>query len=94
MKTFKQILEETELDETLALDLQLLRDGMMEEIKAVTLYEQKAFQATDPRVKELYLTIAKEEKIHIQEFEGLIEEMDPEYIDAGEEADKEAAKDK
>ncbi len=64
----------------------------MEEIKAVSLYEQKAELATDPRVKKIFMDIAKEEKIHIQEFEGLIEIMYPEYVDAGEKAAEEVSK--
>ena len=87
MKSYNQLLKESH--EYVIPDLQLLRDGIIEEVKAISLYEQKAELAADPRVKRLFMDIAKEEKIHQQEFEGLIELMDPEYVDAGEKAGEE-----
>lgn len=87
MKTFKKILEDAALDSN---DLQLLRNGIIEEHKATSLYEQMASQCTNERAKELFLAVAYEEKVHAQEFEKMIEELDPEYIKAGKQADKES----
>lgn len=59
-------------------DLQVLRLGMIAELDAVSLYEQLAAYATDPRIKALFLDIAREEKTHIGEFQALLLELDPE----------------
>jgi len=70
-------------------DIQILRLGMIAELDASNLYEKLAELASDKRVSTLLLDISKEEKIHVGEFETLLEEIDPEYEDAEEEGEKE-----
>jgi rubrerythrin len=71
-------------------DVQLLRKGMIEEIEAINLYERAAEKATDPRVRELFLDIAEEEKVHMVEFEELMERFDPSWEEAEEKGEEES----
>jgi rubrerythrin len=57
-------------------DLQILRDGIISEMDAISLYEQLSEIATDPKVKKVLLDIAKEEKTHAGEFKTLLSELD------------------
>jgi len=77
------------MSDDLTTDAQLLRKGIEEELKAVTLYENLAAKAKSPDVKKLLLEVAKEEKIHIGEFETLLEMLDPEYEKAESDGEKE-----
>ena len=62
-------------------DSQLLRQGMMAELDAVSFYEQLASQAKSDVVKKLFLDIAEEEKTHLGEFEAALLELDEEQDD-------------
>ena len=73
-------------------DAQMLRKGIEEELKAATLYENLAGKAKSSDVKKLFLDIAKEEKVHIGEFETLLEKLDPEYEEAEKEGEGEVKK--
>lgn len=95
-KTFKNIvqklshvLEEGHIEVDKLNDTQLLREAMREELNAIVLYEQMAEQAIDPRVKILMLDVAREEKVHAEEFEELLERMDPEYEETEDQAEEE-----
>lgn len=70
-------------------DLQILRLAMQAELDAVNLYEQLSKKAKDKDVKDLMLDIAYEEKVHAEEFEEMLEIMDEEWEEAGEEAEQE-----
>ena len=70
-------------------DQQLLRLSIIAEYDAASLYEQMSEMATNPDVKEVMLDIAREEKVHIGEFEALLEELDPEHEEAEEEGEEE-----
>ena len=87
MKTYKQLTEEVSREDIN--DYQLLREGIIAEMDATSEYEDMASTATDKRVKELFLDIAKEEKVHAQEFRNLLETMDLEYKEAETTAKKE-----
>lgn len=70
-------------------DAQILRKGIEEELKAVSLYENLAEKAKSPKVKKLMLDVAKEEKVHIGEFETLLDSIDKEHKTATAEGAKE-----
>jgi rubrerythrin len=58
------------------IDKQLLRIGLLAELDAINLYEQLAELATDETVKNIFLDISKEEKVHVGEFQSKLEEDD------------------
>jgi rubrerythrin len=81
MKTNKQLL--TEIMSKIPtsnngqnIDKQLLRIGLLAELDAINLYEQLAELATDETVKNIFLDISKEEKVHVGEFQSKLEEDD------------------
>jgi rubrerythrin len=88
MKSFKHILNEGH-DIKGCTDSQLLRKGMVEELKAINLYEKIAAEAQDARVREMFLDIAQEERVHAHEFEELLERLDTKWEVAEEDAEKE-----
>ena len=88
MKTFKNMIKEDH-DLKGASDLQLLRKGIVEELKAINLYEKIAGIAKDGRVRTMFMDIAHEEKVHAGEFEALMEKMDSTWEEAEEEAEEE-----
>lgn len=59
-------------------DKEILRLGITAELDAVNIYEQMAHYAKDKRVKEIMLHTAKEEKIHVGEFQALLLMIDKE----------------
>lgn len=61
-------------------DVQIARVGMIAELDAVNLYEQMAAMATDNKLKEVLLDIAKEEKTHIGEFQAMLLRKDKEQV--------------
>ena len=68
-------------------DMQMLRLATIAEFDAANLYEMMADLTSDPKLRELFLEIANEEKVHIGEFEFALEHVDPEhdhYEDKGE----------
>ncbi len=60
-------------------DMELLRAAIVAEYDAVSLYEQLSEATTNPKLKTLFLDIANEEKVHIGEFQKLLETIDPEH---------------
>jgi rubrerythrin len=70
-------------------DKEILRVGMIAELDAVNLYEQMAAMATDKKLKEMLLDIAKEEKTHMGEFQTLLLRKDKEQVAELAEAKKE-----
>jgi rubrerythrin len=60
-------------------DMQILRQGIQEEFKAIDLYEQLASITNTISVRKLLLDIANEEKTHIGEFKYLLEIIDPDH---------------
>jgi rubrerythrin len=57
----------------------ILRQAMIAELDAVSLYEQLARSASDPQVKKLLLDVAEEEKVHAGEFQALLEKLDKKH---------------
>ena len=72
-------------------DREIMRLSMIAELDAVNLYENLAKQTTNATVKDLLLDIANEEKVHVGEFEAMLEELDPEWEKYEDEGEEEAA---
>jgi rubrerythrin len=71
------------------IDKQILRIAIVAELDAINLYEQMADLTKNKKLKSTLLDIAKEEKIHIGEFETLLLELDKEYKESLEDGKKE-----
>jgi len=71
-------------------DKEILRMAIIAELDASNLYEQMSEIAIHPAVKKLLLDISKEEKVHVGEFEFLLERLDPEHEESEEEGKEEA----
>lgn len=59
-------------------DAAILRQGIIAEADAVSLYEQMARSTKNKKLQKLLLDIVKEEKTHMGEFEALLLEIDKE----------------
>lgn len=59
---------------------EILRVGMIAELDAVSLYEQMAAMSSDADIKKVLLSIAKEEKTHMGEFQALLLKSDKEQV--------------
>lgn len=62
-------------------DEQILRAAILAELDTINLYEQMADEASDSKIKETLLNVAREEKTHIGEFQTLLKEIDTEFAD-------------
>lgn len=71
-------------------DRELLRLGMVAELDAVSLYEQLAKQTRNEKLKKILLSVAREEKTHVGEFQAALLQLDPEYARELEAGKKEA----
>lgn len=70
-------------------EMQLLRFAMSAELDAANLYEAMAKMTNDPDLKEVFLDVAREEKVHFGEFEEMLEAYDEEHEQAEEEGEEE-----
>jgi len=70
-------------------DSDALRKGIVAEYEAVNMYEELAENAKDPKVKEVFLDIAKEEKTHVGEFQEMLLQKDAEQVTELKEGKKE-----
>lgn len=61
-------------------DDELLRMAIVAEQDAIVLYQLMARRVKNEKVKRVLLDIAREEKVHIGEFKGLLEMLDKEEI--------------
>ncbi len=68
---------------------QMVRTAIIAEMDAINLYEQLANKSKNKKVKETFFEVAREEKVHVGEFEALIEMLDKEHEPAEEEGKKE-----
>jgi rubrerythrin len=69
-----------------------LRNAIAAEIDAINLYEKIAEQTDNEDLRKLLLSIADEEKVHIGEFESLLQEIDQAQKEDLEKGGKEAEK--
>jgi len=70
-------------------DEQILRSAIVAELGAVNLYEKLAELTTNDKLKEVLLDVAKEEKVHVGEFEAFLRGIDKEEVEAQIEGKKE-----
>lgn len=70
-------------------DASLVRLSIMEELKATDDYIKRANLAENAAVREVFLHIAQEEKVHFGELEALLEKIDKEHEPAEDEAEDE-----
>lgn len=69
-------------------DKELLRTGIIAELDAINLYEQLAASTENQELREVVLSIAREEKTHMGEFQELLLNLDEEQkkeLEAGKE---------
>ena len=71
------------------IDYEILRLAIIAEFDAVNLYEQLAEKTNNENIKKLLLDIAKEEKVHVGEFQELLNQTDSENIPSLEDGEKE-----
>lgn len=67
----------------------LLRQSIKEELDAINDYSKRALKSSNKAVKNLFLDVAREEKVHFGEFEEMLEMVDPEHETAEEEGEEE-----
>lgn len=72
------------------LDAAIARLAMIAELDAANLYEQMIPQVSNKDLKDILQDIANEEKVHVGEFEYMLEELDPEWDDYEDEGEEEA----
>ena len=70
-------------------DDELLRMAIVAEQDAIVLYQLMARRVKNKKVKEVLLDVAREEKVHIGEFKGLLELLDKEEIPSEKEGKRE-----
>jgi len=70
-------------------DTQMLNLAIMAEYDAITFYQQLASKCKSKNVRDLFLDVAREEKIHVGEFEGMLKELDPDHKKATKEGEDE-----
>jgi len=73
-------------------DMLILRLATIAEYDAASLYERMADEASDKNIKKVLLDIANEEKVHIGEFESLLEHIDPDHEKNEDEGEEEVEK--
>jgi rubrerythrin len=66
-------------------DDEILREAIQDEYRAANLYEKMARRVSSSKVRRVLLDIANEEKVHIGEFEALLEEIDDDHYESTEE---------
>ena len=86
---FKEWLNEDKFGLDSMGDKQMIREAINEENNAINLYEIMANKTRNGKVREVMLHVAREEKVHIGEFEELLEMIDPQYKPASEEGEEE-----
>lgn len=73
-------------------DKEVLREAIIAEYDAANLYLQMAAKVKNPAVKRVLEHVAQEEKVHIGEFETLLEKLDQEHEPSEEEGEEEIKK--
>lgn len=70
-------------------DEDILRQAIIAELDAVSLYEQMARSASNEELKRVLLDVAREEKVHVGEFEAVLKKLDKEHTSALEDGEAE-----
>jgi len=63
-------------------DEEILRIAITSELSAINLYQQLARKTSNNKLARVLLYIAKEEKVHIGEFEALLNAIDYEQVES------------
>ena len=63
-------------------DKESLRRSIIGEYDAINLYEQLADMTENEKLRDILLDIAREEKVHVGEFEDLLNKIDPEHLES------------
>jgi len=71
------------------LDKEILRVSIIAELDAINLYEQMANMTENENIRKILLEVAREEKVHVGEFQTLLLEIDKEQEKELEEGKKE-----
>jgi rubrerythrin len=79
-------------DEKVVSDATILRQAIIAEQDAINLYEQMSRTTKNSQLKKLLIDIAKEEKVHIGEFEALLMKVDKDHKSSMEKGHEEAKK--
>jgi rubrerythrin len=70
-------------------DSEIIRLAIQAELDAINLYEQLSTKTNNEQIEKILLDIAFEEKVHVEELNLLLQQIDSEYVEATEEAEKE-----
>ena len=54
-------------------ELAIIRLGMISELDVINLYDRLSDEARDPRIKKVFDSVSREEKVHVGEFEELLD---------------------
>ncbi|MDH7555806.1 MAG: ferritin family protein [Candidatus Methanosuratincola sp.] len=73
------------------LEKEIIRVGIIAELDAINLYEQLAAMTDNSLLKKVFLDIAKEEKVHVGEFQELLMILDQEHSPSLEEGKEEVS---
>lgn len=76
-------------DQSAKSDEVLLRRAIISELDATNLYEQMARETSNEKLKKVFLDVAKEEKVHVGEFEALLKDVDSEHEKSLKDGEKE-----
>jgi len=79
----------TEIDLNKPTDEDILRIAISSELSAINLYNRLAKETKNKKLSKILLDVAKEEKLHVGEFESLLNDIDSEQKDASSEGDTE-----
>lgn len=71
-------------------DVDILRQAIIAELDAVSLYNQMARSTSNSKLKKVLLSVAREEKIHVGEFRKLLNSVDKDNDKAEQEGMDEA----
>jgi len=71
--------------------IRAIRFAIASEAEAIQLYQQIAKATEDPLVIRVFTDVAREEKVHIGEFQTVLLKLDPEEEDAYKEGEKEVS---
>lgn len=83
---FEKVIEEmlSQMNEGMAdrprTDVERLRLSIEAELDAINLYDQLANESDNEDVKKVLLDISKEEKVHAEELQAVLEKLDPEAM--------------
>lgn len=89
MKFKKYLLEGFSNHKEFSSDQEILRAAIIAEFDTVNFYQQLASKTSNWKVRKVLLHVAQEEKVHVGEFEELLEMIDPEHEPAEKEGEEE-----